>query len=319
MLLARTAESIYWIGRYTERAECTARLVKTHANQVFDLPVSTGAATWEPLLWITGTNGRYEATRATHVTEQQVIDFLVTDVSNPSSIVSTLARARENMRSTRHRMPREAWEALNALYLFAVDESGATGERSGRFRYLEHLVVETQKLTGILHGTMSRDPAHAFFTLGQHLERADMTSRVIDVHADLLAFDGTDEGGFADVRWMWALKSVAAFQMYRRASGAPVAGSTLDFLLCDHRFPRSVAFCLDEVAHRLDTLERGSDALDQCRAALRFVHDANVEHLEAGALHEWIDRLQIHFDAVHGAVLATWFRPTTERAPSAAA
>lgn len=315
MLLARVADGIYWIGRYAERAQCTARIVSSHANLFFDIPVNAGVG-WEPLLAITGTRSHFDEARpddeAGPASEAEVVGFLVTDSQNSSSIAFTLASARNNMRNCRQRLPHEVWEAMNRLHLFAEAAPGVE-DRAGRFRYLAHLVVETQKLTGILHGTMSRDPAYAFYMLGQNLERADMTTRVLDVHAELLAHrGGTPYSTFDDVLWMYALKSLAAFQMYRRAtSGTGAATGTLRFLLCDHSFPRSVAFCLDEVTHQLKSLSNGDKALDACETARRAAHDGASEGLEGAALHAFVDELQQRFHDIHRAISDTWLRVDT--------
>ncbi|MGH8997871.1 MAG: alpha-E domain-containing protein [Acidimicrobiia bacterium] len=328
MLLARVAEGIYWIGRYTERVECTARIVGSHASLFFDIPVGSGVG-WEPLLAVTGCSSRFDESRQLRdeapgaATEAEVVRFLLTDRDNPASMVASLAAARNNLRSCRQRLPQDAWEALNRLYLYATElapyvtfastggDSGMGDDRAGRFRYLSHLVVETQKLTGILHGTMSRDPAYSFFMLGQNLERADMTSRVLDVHAELLAQRGdVTTTRFDDVLWMYALKSLAAFQMFRRSMPGSGSGpSTLRFLLQDERFPRSVAFCLDEVALRLKTLSRADEALDACGEARRWAHEDVPATLEGAALHVFVDELQIRLEGIHGAVRETWLDP----------
>ena len=323
MLLSRVAEGIYWIGRYTERVECTARIVGTHASLFFDIPVGSGVG-WEPLLAITGTSSAFDQSRSGDdagvppgpASETDVVRFLLTDRENSLSVVSALAAARGNLRYCRQRMPNEVWEALNRLYLFATESStyvAGLGEedRTARFRYLSHLVVETQKLTGILCGTMSRDPAYSFFMLGQNLERADMTTRVLDVHAELLAQRG-DSGGssrFDDVLWMYALKSLAAFQMFRRTVGTGTGEATLRFLLADHSFPRSVAFCLDEVAWRLKSLARSDTALEACKEAYRWAHEEVPPVLEGAALHTFVDDLQLRLNAVHDAIVDTWLSP----------
>lgn len=340
MLLARVAEGIYWIGRYTERVECTARIVGTHASLFFDIPVGSGVG-WAPLLAITGTSSRFDETRPAGgeglppepAGETDVVRFLLTDRTHSSSVVSALGAARANLRFCRQRLPTEVWEALNRLYLFATESStyvallappsrhsrpgspssALVGEedRAARYRYLSHLVVETQKLTGILHGTMSRDAAYSFFMLGQNLERADMTTRVLDVHAELLAqrSDGA-ASRFDDVLWMYALKSLAAFQMFRRAvPGSGSGAATLRFLLGDHSFPRSVAFCLDDVSWRLKHLSRADVALEACTEAYRWAHEEVPVELKGAALHGFVDELQLRLDAIHQAIVDTWLDP----------
>lgn len=317
MLLSRVAEGIYWIGRYTERVECTARIVGTHASLFFDIPVGSGVG-WEPMLAITGTSSRFDAARAADApvgpaAEVDVVRFLLTDRENPSSLVCALGAARANLRSCRQRLPQEAWEALNRLYIYATESSTYVAgigdeDRAARFRYLSHLVVETQKLTGILHGTMSRDSAYSFFMLGQNLERADMTTRVLDVQAELLASRGDPAAArFDDVLWMCALKSLAAFQMFRRAvPGSGSGRSTLRFLLHDHSFPRSVAFCLDDIAWRLKTLSRADTALEACKEAFRWTHEEVPATLDGPDLHTFVDELQVRLESIHQAIADTW-------------
>lgn len=307
MLLSRAAESIYWIGRHIERAECTARLEATQANLSFDMPpgreLPTGPLLMEGVVPLAGSDDEIVV-----ATEAQVVVALATRVDDPSSIAASLAAARDNMRSSRQRFPREAWETLNRLYFCAHDESPQAHQTAKRYCYLQHLIVESQKLTGILHGTMSRDSAYAFFMLGQNLERAQATVQVINAGADLLARQRGETEPFDDVRWMHLLKSLAAFQMYRRGTPASASGlPALQFLMNDSRFPRSIAFCLDEVAHRLKTIPNSHCPLDECHHAMGLAAGAGTDALGRTDIHFRIDQLQQSLDAVHDAVSDTWF------------
>jgi uncharacterized alpha-E superfamily protein len=322
MLLARMAESSYWMGRYVERAECTARILIEHCNLHVDLPRGYEIG-WEPLLQLTGTRGLFSR-HDYAIEEEQVVRFLVDDPSNPGSIVVALANARENLRMTRSIVPREAWEILNGLYLYALDASDDAVDRRSRFRYLRRIVLDSQTLSGLLGGTMNHDEAYAFLSLGRLVERADMTTRVLDVRAESLAPEV--KGGyrpFDNVQWVGALRSVGAYQMYRRSVGSQVrASAAVRFLLSDPHFPRSVSHCLDQVARFLKSLPHPQEALDATADALLLVHEAPVPSsarppaAAAEMLHAVVDRSQLAIGRIHDEIEAAYFRPV-ERAPYA--
>jgi uncharacterized alpha-E superfamily protein len=313
MLLARVAESNYWMGRYVERAECTARILIEHCNLHVDLPRGYEVG-WEPLLHLTGSHELFSSSGG-EVDEEAVLRFLVSDGSNPGSIVVALAKARENLRTTRSVVPREAWEILNGLYLDASETADDAVDRRSRFRYLRRIVHESQCLTGLLGGTMNHDEAYAFLSLGRLVERADMTTRVLDVRAESLAPEV--KGGyrpFDNVQWMGALRSVGAYQMYRRSVGPQVrASAAVRFLLADPQFPRSVSHCLDQASRFLKTLPHPQDALDATADALLLVHEAPVPSgarppaVVADMLHQIVDRAQLAINRVHDEIAAAYF------------
>ena len=262
MLLSRLAENIYWAGRYLERAEDTARLVKVHTELYLDLPQATSMG-WNPLLAVTGSGDAYDE----HVRlngadvdlseELRVVTFLTTSQDNPSSVLSCLNAARANLRSVRALLPRSGWEQVNHLHLWARDTQGKAVPRRSRTEWANDLIRKCQTVTGLLSGTMSHDESYRFLEVGRHLERADMTTRVLDVQAHVLLQQITAGSTYADVTWMSVLKSLSAMQMFRRVARAGVSGSrALNFLLCDREFPRSVAHCLVE-------LDRGLRLRDQ--------------------------------------------------------
>lgn len=332
MLLTRTATSMYWLGRYVERAECTARILIEHCNLHVDLPRGYEIG-WEPLLQLTGTRQLYWAHRTAPsgdatAEEERVLRFLVSDDRNPGCIVAALAAARENLRTARSVVPREAWEILNGLYLHALDSCADAEDRRSRFRYLRRVVNDAQTLTGLLAGTMSHDEAYAFLSIGRLLERADMTTRVLDVRAESLAPEV--RGGyrpFDNVQWMGALRSVGAYQMYRRSVGPQVkASAAVRFLLQDQYFPRSVAHCLDQVSRFVKTLPHPDAALDATADALLLVHERALpaEGTRRAAalrasLHALVDDVQLAINQVHDAIDAAWFEVSTDTSLAASA
>jgi uncharacterized alpha-E superfamily protein len=315
MLLARMAEAIYWAGRYLERAEGTARIVQVHTDAHVDMPVGEDVG-WEPLLAIVGVDSefadRYSAASGAdevEATEHDVIEFLLHGEDNPSSILAAVSSARENLRTARPVVPREAWEACNNLWLACTDNLAEASTREGRVLWLRRVIAGCQRINGILLGTMSRDEAMSFLTIGQNLERADLTTRVLDVRSESLRPERGDS--YDVVHWMAVLRSLAAYQPFRRAMPArPQGGSTLRFLLQDDRFPRAVSACLTETRSQLKGLARAEDALDACATASLIVASAAVPHLTLGGLSEFLDEVQVALDDIHRSVDETYFRPT---------
>ena len=319
MLLSRVAESLYWAGRYLERVECTARIVGEHTNLIVDLPYSA-TVTWEPLLAIVGTREDFDAAHVV-ANEASVVGWLIASKDNPSSLVSSIGAARENLRTTREVLPRRAWQTVNDLFLYIAASYPDGLARSGRSRFMEKVIGETQRVVGVLSGTMSRDEAYEFLRLGRNLERADMTSRVLDVLAgslmsarDSIEFSVADQ--HADVQWASVLRSLSALQMFHRSRREPVSGdAVVEFLLTDERFPRSVKHCVREVRRcvgalpRAELLEPACLAAEVTLAAELIAPDQPVGStgLAPLELHRLADRVQLALADIHTAVADAYF------------
>ncbi len=322
MLLSRVAETVYWMVRYIERAENTARIVMVNTTLLLDLPrtISLG---WEPLLAITGSQEQFSELYK-ECNERNIVRFLIGDQKNPGSILASLNGARENLRTTRAIVPREVWEALNDLFLFAKEGVSAGLSRRGRFDYLKQIIGRCQQITGTLTGTMSHDEAYWFTRMGRNLERADMTTRIIDVgSARLMPRQVEELKPFADIQWMNVLKSLTAYQMYRRHVHVRVKGSSVvGYLLQDCQFPRAICHCLNEVDGCLRELPRSEGPLRTLGRAQRLVKEAEVRTLVNGELHQFIDDLQLALIGLHEQVASTYFNvqePLPEPMPMAAA
>jgi len=157
MLLSRVADSIYWGARYMERADDTARVVRAFTEVLLDLPVGV-ASSWEPLLAIVGSREAFDAGHA-RANESDIVRFLVADLHNPGSVVSSVASARENLRTTREILPRDAWQTVNDLYLYTQRDAESGVDRRTRARFLSRVIGEQQRLDGVIAGAMQRDEA----------------------------------------------------------------------------------------------------------------------------------------------------------------
>jgi uncharacterized alpha-E superfamily protein len=324
MMLSRVAANMYWFARYLERVEDTARCITVNTNLFLDLPKGY-APGWEPLLQITGLMEHYRAKHGT-VNEKNTLRFLLGEPDNPSSVLASLASARENLRTTRDMMPPDAWEHLNGLYLFAQDGLDAGLTRRGRYDYLAGIITRVQEITGLLMGTMSHDDAYAFLRIGRNMERADMTSRILDVRsADLLGReDGGAEGAspFTTIQWMHVLRSLSAYEAYRRAVHPRVsAAAALGFLLLNENFPRSVYHAYGVIATSLEGLPRHDHPLRLVRRLMRVLKQADLQHLanDSQARAGYLDDLQRQMGDCHQSLNAMYFLMDQSTAmPSAA-
>ncbi|GAB2790596.1 alpha-E domain-containing protein [Halomonas shantousis] len=308
-MLSRVAENLYWMARYIERAEDTARLVSVNSHLLLDLPHHT-ALGWSTLIDITGSEALFDQ-RFERRNEKNVLQFLCVERDNPGSILSSLAGARENLRTTRDVVSREIWEQINELYLEVRDqgESGLTPRR--RDAFLKRVIRGCQTVTGLIEGTLSFTSARCFIDLGRHLERADMTTRILDVRSgNLLPKDPEELRPFENLQWMSVLKSLTAYQMYRQQIRLRVRGpDVLRFLLQDQHFPRAVARSLEAFSWELQSLPRHDRALAAAALVRADVLEADVQSLARSPddLHAFIDELQIGFNNLHEAIAAAYF------------
>ena len=320
-MLSRVAERIYWLGRYLERIENTARLVSVYGNVLLDLP-RPAKLEWQSLIAITGSGADFAA-RYTSADEHTVVRFYLTDHANPAALVNSADNARENARTVREMVPSSIWEGINDLHIYLHDNVDAALARRGRDAFLGRVIEYCQYLVGCMAGSMSRDAAYHFLRAGRYLERADMTSRIVDVGtANVFPWGagGRDEMGavrdsdpYASILWMNVLRSLNALQMYRRQVPERIcAEEVVAFLLQDESFPRAVANCLVALQSCLGHLPGNEAAAITVTAAIAEVGQANVAALlQEDGIHEFVDRMQIEFNALHAVINASWFEPQT--------
>ncbi|WP_295452940.1 alpha-E domain-containing protein [uncultured Thiodictyon sp.] len=308
-MLSRVAENIYWLGRHVERAENAARVVAVNANLLMDLPRGI-APGWRPLVDITGANAQFE-TDYQDYDEDHVVHFLLGDTRNPGSILSALEAARETCRTIRDFLPREVWEVLNQLYLYGRDELGRGMTKGGRHGYLKSIILGAQGINGLLSGTMLHDQGYEFLHLGRYLERADMTTRIIDVRsANLLPHATTELQPYETIQWVSVLKSLSAYQAYRRSEQVRVQREpVLRFLFQHQAFPRAVRYCIDGSRRCLETLPRNEAALRVAGRLRRSLEAAEPWQLDQQQLHAHVDVLQLAIGDLHAEIARTWFPP----------
>ncbi|MEO6570484.1 MAG: alpha-E domain-containing protein [Ilumatobacteraceae bacterium] len=295
VLLARTADRLYWGARYVERAEDTARIVRAYNELVVDYP-SQEFLPWEPLAALTGSDFAVEIPATDPSGEMTVLRHLVSARGNDSSIASSVAAARENLRTTREVMPREAWQAVNQLSQYVATTAPRAVERQMRDRFLVRVIEICRRLDGIIESTMTRTDAYRMLRLGRLVERADMTTRVLGVAAaGLLQQEASDRDELLtdQVRWMSVLRSLSALQMYQRAVRGPIDGMlVVRFLMSYEAFPRSVQGCFAEIRSVLDTLPAAPTVIDALGEAESVLARSNPDVTEGAGLDRSMELVQ---------------------------
>ncbi|MDA0979408.1 MAG: alpha-E domain-containing protein [Proteobacteria bacterium] len=304
-MLSRVAERMYWFGRYMERVEDTALLVRVNNNLMLDLPKVKHI--WHSLLSITGEEQQY-ANRYQLINEQNVVKFLL--AGEGSSIRESVRFARENARTTREIMPRDAWEKVNKLHHYLKNNLDKGLTRNGRDQFLGDVIGYCHELTGYLHGCMSSSEPYQFIRLGRHLERADMTSRILDVGVfSLTSADIPELQEHENLLWTNVLRSLSGYQAYRlhvndRINGEDVAA----FLVRDTHFPRAITHCLDEAVKCCESLPREDLPLRAVTKLQRMLHQSNVITMFGEkTLHDLIDNIQLELAHIHDEVVTNWF------------
>jgi uncharacterized alpha-E superfamily protein len=312
-LLARVADRLYWAARYTERAEDTARVIRAYHELVVDAPGDV-LLRWEPLVAITGGSSDLEVDPDDDSGEYAVLRHLIAERANSGSIASSVASARENLRTTREVIPREAWQTVNALSQYVDATASAAVQRQLRDRFLARVVDDSRRLDGVLDSTMTRANPYRMFRLGRLVERADMTTRVLGVRAAaLLQIEAAGvEPMYDEVQWMGVLRSVSALQMYQRATRGPIDGeAVVTFLLFYARFPRSVQSCIDEIRSVLLALPGSEGVLPVLEATEAELAECHPIVSDGAQLDDAMDRVQLAIAALDRAIHETYVAPTT--------
>lgn len=313
-MLSRVANSIYWMNRYMERVENYARFVGVNFNMVLDLPPDIGEQ-WEPLLTATADHVLFDQ-YFEEPTREDVIYFMTFDKRNPNSIVSCLYEARENARTIRESITKEMWESINEFYLFI------RATPTDNFRNLDLMQAffaeirrRCQLFHGVVDSTVTRNEAWHFGRLGRHLERADKSSRFLDVKYFTLLPDSGGVGSTLDLMmWTAVLKSVSAYNMYRQTHAALTPMNIVAFLILDKLFPRSISYCVRQAELSLfaiagSTPERGftnlaEKSISRLRSDIEFTV---IEDIFKAGLHQYLDRFQQLNNEVDNAIYKMYF------------
>jgi len=310
MMLSRVANSIYWMSRYLERAENVARFIDVNRHLMLDMGLSVEETQWSPLIATSGDDEDFNK-RYSVADEKSVVRFLTFDDKNPNSILSSIYRARENARTVREVIPVEVWEKINELYHLTQAHSRKRSVEA-LADYYRQVRQSGNIFAGMMINAMSRGDGWHFARMGQLLERADKTARLLDVKYFLLLPRSEQvDSPYDNVQWGAVLKSVNALEMYRQEYHSINYRDVTQFLLFSKAFPRSVRFSLDYARNCLEAIcadQPDSPALTSMAALHTGILGGDTAAIIASGLHEFIDDFQLSLNELDQSIYETFFK-----------
>lgn len=312
-MLSRVADSVYWMCRYIERAENIARFINVNAGLMLDMPTHSQQPQWLPLVQITADTERFFE-RYKVATKENVIQFLVFDKDYENSVLSCLYAARENARTIREIIPNEIWEHVNTFYLGVRDAAARRDASNVTPDFFQDVVKQSYAFIGMTLTTMTHNEGWHFCRVGRMIERADKTSRILDVKYFYLLPTANAVGSAIDnIQWSALLRSASALQMYRQQFGQIDPKNVVDLLLLDREFPRSVRYCVGRVQdsiHAITGTPMGTFGNEAERRVGRLQSELSytrVNEILSAGLHEFVDDIQDKLNGVGGAIFDTFF------------
>ncbi len=322
-MLAREADAMFWIGRYVERAEATARMVDVQYHSelegAFPLANSGGggdpSALWGPILAISGDADLFAALYNDTQVERNVLDFFAFRRENGNAITSCVVRARENARGVREMIPSEMYESLNMFFLemtrWNVDKILDASPHS----FFAQVKNSSHLFRGITERTMPTDEARAFLECGMMLERADKTARILDVKYHILLGEAEIGGTLDQHQWIAVLKSVGAFEAFRKANRLGITpGKVVSFLVRNPDFPASISYAVTRVDRALRQIggtkgvpasNRAERLVGRLRADLSFM---TTEEIIKQGLHQFLDQVQLRCIEIGSAISEAYLK-----------
>ncbi|MES2798242.1 MAG: alpha-E domain-containing protein [Bacteroidota bacterium] len=314
-MLSRVANSVYWLNRYIERAENYARFISVNFNLALDLPPNLSEQ-WEPLLIATADDYIFKEFYKA-ATPENVIQYMSFDVRNPNSILSSLQNARENARTIRESISKEMWEHVNQFY-WMIKEASAKSKNwdLNKFQsFFDEIKMGCQLFFGIVDSTISRNEGWHFGRMGRMLERADKTTRFLDVKYFILLPNAKAVGSPLDLLlWSAVLKSVSAYNMFRQKYTTINPSNIAEYLLLDKYFPRSILYCmryaetsLYEISGNKPNSGFSNEAEKQMGRLKSMVEYTDINDIFEVGLHKFLDDFQTKNNKVADAIYQTYF------------
>lgn len=306
-MLARIAENLFWLSRYVERADYVARLLQVAGHMSAVRPDAELGSEWRSALVAAGVEKDFFADH--EFSEQAVVDYLAFERSNPSSIISCIETARRNARSARTALTAEMWEAINGTWLELPERRKQVSGQDEMIQFLDWVKERAGLFQGVYANTQLRMDGYQFTRLGQYLERADNTARLLDVkyHVELPSVN--DVGGVIDhYQWLAILRVVAARRAYRVLfKGVVAPRHVAELLILRPEFPRSLRYCYDHIVATLDQITSQDPGLSSkaklmangMGVELRY---ANVDDIMQSGLHEFLSEVIVKTDTLGGEI-----------------
>lgn len=309
-MLSRTAESIYWMSRYVERAENVARFIDVNLHLMLDQPEYLENNDWEPLV-ITSGDEKDFYDRYSKATEENVIYFLTFDKKNPNSIISCLSLARENARNVQETISSEMWEHLNLVYIH-VQKNSRKKKLDDLHGFYTEIKNASHLFVGLSETTMSHGEGWHFARVGRLLERADKTARILDVsYFNLKPKDNQADTPYDVILWGALLKSASALEMYRKQHHRIFHANVVDFLIFSPYFPRSLAYCINGAQESMGFIESGfekkSEALLELEKLRKMLTISDLDSVMNDGVHDFIDIFQLDLNTVGERIFNSFF------------
>ena len=314
-MLSRVAESLYWMSRSIERAEDMTRVLVVNFHTLLDARQLDSKQSWRSLISMTGDEVLFRQ-HYDDYNAANVIDFILWNPSNPNAVIWCVTQARENARSVREQISMEMWEYLNRFY-FTVKEVNRAAISRGPLGFFSHVRDSSHAFQGITNETMTHGEAYQFIQLGKHLERAEKTSRILDIKYQAVG-KLPESSSDASLELMAMLKSCSAFEPFRKTYASQMqAGLIVEFLLLNLEFPRAVAYCLnralgavdlisraDETARRAQPMTNSYRSLGRLVAELEYL---DVEEVLGERLHPYLDQLTFRINRAADDIARAYF------------
>jgi uncharacterized alpha-E superfamily protein len=313
VMLSRIADSLFWLTRYMERAEDTARILDVNYHMLLEQSATPYRLKWDPLIIMAGEQQRFFQFY-TEANAQTVYEFLAFRADNPNSIVQCITKARENARTIRDRISREMWEDINGLYHSVARFDPAEQISSGPHRFCDAVKFGSHRFFGVTDATLPHDEGWDFLKIGWSLERAEMTARLVDLQFQSLLETPILAGTADNHQWMAVLKSVGAYEAYRRQYHSPIEPERVAEMLILHpQHPRSIRFSITELQAGLRAISGsgpGTYANEAERLTGRVLEGLRydtVEDVFRRGLHSYLENLLANFHVIGEDIAHSYF------------
>lgn len=305
-MLSRTADAIYWLNRYIERADSYARFLDVNLQLMLDAP---SGEQWLPVVETTGDAELFHSKYKT-ADRESAVKFLISDEDNPSSIWSCVRSARENTKAARELLSSELWIAMNQFYIELEEKVHSLSAVEHQPEFFGWVKDRCALHQGLMDSSVSQTEAWHFGCLGRYMERADKTSRLLDIKYFYLLPEPSLVGTSVDLlQWQAVLKSASGLEAFRRTEGSITPAAVANFLILNPAFPRAIRFCMMQVEKSLRAVSSGDPSLSYRNAAEKragaFRADldyTDIADIFRSGLHEYLDMIQLRLNEIGASI-----------------
>ena len=289
-----------------ERAENVARLIQGYNHLIFDIPIGA-EPDWFILIEVLDAYETFDRVISER-TEANVHRFLISRTTISNSITYSINSARENARTTRDVLPEDVWEQANHLHIYASENASKSIGRRSRLGFLEEIIKRLQALNGLMESSLLRDDAYRFISIGRKIERADMTARILKVAGGDIISRENQHIDLQPFLWGALLDALYAKSAFRRIKGPVISKEqTLDFVLNSTDFPRSIAYCINDIDREVANLPENSELKKILRKQKKIINTYNVQNVGFEQIEKFNKEFQNNLIAMNKTLYKNWF------------